>query len=262
MESAQHASDFDTALSHARETLYRFTALALLDPRHGAWERLVTLRDDPLATEAARLMREQPACATSLGLGERPLAALDPQAIVDRLPATAGELNESYERTFGLLVSGGCPPYETEYVPAKHAFQRANALADINGFYRAFGLRPASVLKERQDHIVLELEFMANLIALERQAAERDDPGQHEHALTCRDAQRRFLNDHLAWWVPAFARLLSREDAGGYYAAAGDFLAALMPAERALLGVPPYRGAVEISSIERPEECDHCSLAT
>ncbi len=144
-------------------------------------------------------------------------------------------LNEAYERTFGLLVSGTCPPYETEYVNSKFTFQRSQQLADVSGFYTAFGLEPSSQHPERQDHIVLELEFMAFLLGLERRAAESDELESGERVAVCRDALERFLEQHLAWWVPTFSKLLSMEDPEGYYGALARFLAAFVPAERALL---------------------------
>jgi TorA maturation chaperone TorD len=103
---------------------------------------------------------------------------------------------------------------------------------------------------------------MASLVALERRAAEQSDSRRQGQASICRAAETRFLREHLAWWAPAFARLLSRENAGGFYESVGVFLAALLPCERALLGVPPFHSEAEPSPIERPEECDHCPLAT
>jgi len=263
LATSSTSCDFDPAISYARQTLYRFVALAFLDPRHGSWETLRSLADDPLVDDAARLIRQHPAShAMGLGPGEWPLSALEPDAVFDRLPATAAELNDRFEGTFGLLVSSACPPYETEYVSAKHAFQRAQGLADISGFYRAFGLRPATILKEREDHIVLMLEFMATLIALERRATEDADPNSQERVSICRDAQKRFLGGHLAWWAPAFCRLLSKQDPDGFYGAAGVFLAAFLPSERGMLAIPIALKQAAPSPLERPEECDHCSLAT
>lgn len=252
----------DQALSLARQALYRFTAMALVDPRAGTWRQLSDLRTDPLLDAAAAVVRHDPAAkADTLALGERPLEDLDPAAVLKRLPATAAELNGEYERTFGLLVGSACPPYETEYIHGKFTFQRSQTLADVSGFYRAFGLKPSDWFPERHDHIVQELEFMALLLGLERRAADSQAADRHERIEVCRDAQLRFFREHLVWWAPAFARLLARENAGGFYAAVGNFLAALMAAERSLLGVePPVAGAAP-STLEPPDACDGCQLA-
>ena len=74
----------------------------------------------------------------------------------------------------------------------------------------------------------------------------------------CRDAQAKFLKDHLAWWVPTFTKLLSKERPDGFYAAVGKFLSALIPAVRSLLGVKPVITLVGPSPLERPEECEGC----
>ena len=196
----------------------------------------------------------------ALGRGERPIEMLDPRLVLGRLPNSERDLNAQYESTFGLLVSSNCPPYESEYINSKFAFQRSNSLADINGFYHAFGLTTADGHPERPDHVVLELEFMACLLGLERRAADEDSTRRTDHQQVCRDAQSRFLQEHLGWWTPAFAKLLSVGDPQGFYAAAGDFLAALIPAERALLELPPSSQPAAPSTVERPELCEGCQL--
>ena len=244
---------FDRALCFARQSLYRFAALTLIDPRRGTWEQLSHPSTAQLARGAAALVRGEPAAeAQALGLGERPLADLDPALVLARLPANAEALNAAYEQTFGLLVSSNCPPYETEYINSKFTFQRSQGLADIAGFYSAFGLEPSTFYPERHDHLALELEFMAFLLGLERTAAESDNADRVERSAICRDAQRKFLAEHLVWWVPTFARLLSRQDPGGFYDAVSQFLAALMTAERALAGIPAPLGQVAPSTVERP----------
>ena len=251
----------DPAPCVARQLLYRFAALTLADPRCGTWERLsdpVTVR---LVNEAAEFIRSEPAAeARALGLGERPLVDLDPALVLARLPASAETFNAAYEQTFGLLVSGNCPPYETEYINSKFTFQRSQGLADIAGFYGAFGLEPSTSHPERHDHLALELEFMAFLLGLELAAVEGDNADRIERSTICRDAQRKFLVEHVAWWVPTFARLLSLQDPGGFYDAVSQFLAALVAAERALVGIPAPLGQVAPSTVERPEECAGCLL--
>jgi TorA maturation chaperone TorD len=246
----------------ARQCLYRFTALALLDPRRGAWERLNSLRHSQVLFDAAALVREISSTPPDgLARGELPLENLDPRTVLSRLPERRHELNDEYEAVFGLLVSSDCPPYETEYIPSKFTFQRSNGLADVAGFYRAFGLDPSRQCPERHDHIVLELEFMAHLSGLLQQAERCRDASQVERIEICRQAQRRFLAEHLGWWAPVFATLLARRAQGGFYEAAARFLSALIPAERVQLNVEPRSQASAPSKIERPEECEGCSLA-
>ncbi|MCC7087193.1 MAG: molecular chaperone TorD family protein [Pirellulales bacterium] len=252
----------DLALLTARQVLYRFASISFLDPKAGAWEMLRSMSGDRLLQEAAQVVRDEcGASPTELGRGELALDELRPDLVLRRLPAAHDELNEQYEATFGLLVSSTCPPYETEYVNSKLVFQRSNALGDIAGFYRAFQLEPSRELPERHDHIVLELEFMAYVIGLEIAAANHCAAEWHERREICHSAQQRFLAEHLAWWTPAFGYILGRQNADGFYAAAGRFLAALIPADRALLEVPlPVVGEVTPTSIDRPDECEGCPV--
>ena len=197
-----------------------------------------------------------------LARGERPLEDLDPERVLARLPATARQLNEEYEAVFGLLVSSDCPPYETEYINSKFTFQRSNGLADVAGFYRAFGLDPSSQGPERHDHIALELEFMAHLWGLLHHAESYRDTSFGERVNICRQAQRRFLAEHLAWWSPAFATLLARRAEGGFYEAAAQFLAAFIAADRGLLALDAPLPTKGPSRIERPEECEGCAVGS
>jgi TorA maturation chaperone TorD len=252
----------DPALCMARTALYRFAALSLLDPRAGAWEQLRALRRDASLPFSAELLREQAGSRPrDPAAGERPLSDLAPERVLERLPSSADRLNEQYERTFGLLDTGACPPHETDYVNGKFTFQRSQALADVSGFYRAFGLQPSQRHPVRPDHIVLELEFMACLADLERRAAECPEADRSSRVAECQRAQRRFFGEHLAWWAPRFALLLVREAAGGFYERAGVLLGALIAAERALRNIGGPDRTAEPSLLERPEECEGCLVS-
>jgi hypothetical protein len=61
--------------------------------------------------------------------------------------------------------------------------------------------------------------------------------------------------------VPAFARLLCKQNTQGFYDAAGVFLTALISAERAILRLPQASQPVVPTTVERPEECEGCQLA-
>jgi TorA maturation chaperone TorD len=243
--------------------LYRFAAFSLADPRWGMWDQLACASTARLVCDAAAIVRGEPSAQSDcLGRGERPTAELDPATVIARLPATVQEANSQYERAFGLLVSGNCPPYETEYIDSKFTFQRSHALADIAGFYHAFGLAPSATHPERNDHLVFELEFMAQVLGLEQAAVESSHPDRLERRAACVDAQRKFLNEHLIWWVPTFARLLDLQDPDGFYGAVSRFLAAMLTAERVMCGLPVSAGEIVPSTVEQPEECTGCLLNT
>lgn len=242
---------FDPALNAARRALYRFTALAFGDPLNGTWAQLTDSQSQACVRAACELLRDKPAAAASLGLGELPVEQLDPNVVFSRLPTTSGALNSEYEQAFGLLVTTACPPYETEYIDGKLSFQRSAELADIAGFYRAFGMDAAA---DRPDHIAIELEFMAVLINLECRAETAD---QFEIA---RQAQMTFVREHLSWWVPTFARLLVKEVPDRCLASVAQLLCALLPAEREWLGVTARLMCAQPSQLERPEECEGCLL--
>jgi nitrate reductase assembly molybdenum cofactor insertion protein NarJ len=140
-------------------------------------------KNQRLAVEAAALLREEAACGTlpsapeeslpapPLGFGELPAAQLDLTPLLAELPATVEGLREEYNRVFGLVLARECPPYETEYLAVGETFFRSQQLADIAGFYQAFGLAMSHATPERPDHVALELEFMAFLVVEETTGA-------------------------------------------------------------------------------------------
>jgi len=140
---------------------------------------------------------------------------------------TPESLQAEYRQTFGHTISQECPPYETEYGSA-HLFQQAQRLGDIAGFYRAFGLEVSDQAKERLDHIAVELEFMGFLAFKEAYAVTHDG---EEKAAICREAERKFLEEHLGRWAPLFAKLLGRKAQEGFYRELASFLEAFITAE-------------------------------
>jgi TorA maturation chaperone TorD len=245
----------------ARECLYRYLSAALSDPRtqHGALAR------DPenqwLARVAARLLRERgEAEGGPLGFGEAPLEQLNLRPVLPDFQKPVAEQAAEYDRAFGLVLARECPPYETEYHPDSEPFYRSQQLADVAGFYRAFGLEPAHEGRQRPDYLPLELEFMA-FLGTKVRLAETEEAGGGcgvEHALVCVEAQREFFRDHVAWWVPAFAAGLRRRAGSGPYAALAQVLAAFVTCERRHFGLPAPRMTVPAVPAEKPEEHAGC----
>jgi TorA maturation chaperone TorD len=113
---------------------------------------------------------------------------------------------------------------------------KAALLADVAGFYRAFGLQPSDGQPEIEDHVCAELELMSVLAYKEAWAtAERHAAGLE----VTRDAQRAFLRDHLGRWGPAFAARVSAAAPPGTYPAAAAVLIGWLAADCARWEVTP-----------------------
>jgi nitrate reductase assembly molybdenum cofactor insertion protein NarJ len=167
-------------------------------------------------------------------------------------PVPLPELQAAYRRAFGAT---GSLCYETEY-GLPHEFRQSQEMADLNGFYQAFGFTIGGPVRERPDHLAVELEFMYALALKEAYAIEQ---GLAEPAEICLEAQRKFLQGHLGHWIDWFAQSLAltppppyiggNEGGGneGVYPALGYFTAAFIKADAARLGVQPVApGLAEI----------------
>jgi DMSO reductase family type II enzyme chaperone len=144
-------------------------------------------------------------------------------------------LASDHSRLFGIEQKGKCSPYELEYLPGP-LFLKTHKLADIAGFYSAFGLEVGGKNKDRVDHVCVELEFMS-FLALKEAYALSSDNG--ENVEICRDAQRKFLQDHLGRWVGALSEQINESRGSEFYATLGRLLNKFVPHDSRMLGVNP-----------------------
>jgi TorA maturation chaperone TorD len=149
-------------------------------------------------------------------------------------------LQAEYRQDFGLT---GSLMYETE-LGLPHEFRQSQELADIAGFYRAFGFQTGAAVRERPDYLATELEFMYLLTLKEAYAVSNS---MLEQAEICIDAQHKFLQDHLARWIGPFCRSLERsiderlgkDGLQSPYVALAHMAEAFIQADAARLGVAP-----------------------
>lgn len=149
------------------------------------------------------------------------------KALADCSDEAHREVQHRYDEIFGHSVRGRCPAYEMEY-GRNEIIRQASDLADLAGFYRAFGLEIASDACGRPDHITAECEFMSALCLKETYAYTQDDK---THAEICLNAERGFLRDHLARWLPAFAHRVVEADGEGLFGALARFADTFVKAE-------------------------------
>lgn len=88
--------------------------------------------------------------------------------------------------------------YEGNY---HHPFNSFEEMADIAGFYRAFGFNFEG---ERPDHLCLELEFMRILSLKEAMAIQKGD--QEKFDITI-NAEKEFLSSHIGRWTEALLQM-------------------------------------------------------
>ncbi|MCC7365071.1 MAG: molecular chaperone TorD family protein [Dehalococcoidia bacterium] len=217
------APDFVTL---QRAAAYELLALALAYPDDNVLEQL---RD--VATTAGGMLRGTP------------VAALCEVAV----HATRPELEPAYVELCTLTSSVDCPTYESAYFGGEAQLQTMR-MADISGFYRAFGVETMGT-GLRPDEISVELEFMAYLCRKEVHA--RANKGAPRVAQT-RRAQRLFLEEHLGTWAAPFGRRVASRANTTFYQLAGAALSLWIAAETAELQASP----VEVTGMPVIEPLD------
>ena len=237
----------DLEILSARSTLYKFLAFAYRYP-DAQWREAI--RDGQLA-ESLDLGLPQ--------LGERWKESLSPAAIRIREALSNPSdvaIEDDFNRIFGHTLHCDCPPYETVY-RSDHIFQQSHLLSDICGFYQAFGLHVSDRFKERPDHISIECEFMHFLTYKEGYAAEHHGS---DKATVCRDGEKKFMQEHMGKWAPAFAKRLEDASAEGFYKWVAVLTSSFVSYEEEHLGFSrgPTNVAIRVFDPEE-EACLSCA---
>lgn len=140
--------------------------------------------------------------------------------------ADEDQLRAEYTRLF--LGNARVSLHETAYGDGRRIAGRAIELADIAGFYTAFGLRLSEDEPDLPDHIAAELEFCSLLML---KLAWDGGRGRGERIRVVERALRRFLEDHLGRWAGALATEVRNHGTCAPYRAAADLIEALVADE-------------------------------
>ena len=132
----------------------------------------------------------------------------------DGISAAALEsLQAEYTRLFigpGPVVA---PPGESVYFSEERLlFQRETF--QVRAWYARFKLAVPNLHREPDDHIGLELSFVAHLAELALQAIQAHEEEGFQEAL---EAQRRFLAEHLLRWGPGWCSRVEAASTNEFY---------------------------------------------
>lgn len=173
---------------------------------------LIEAYADPAGRAALAQMGEQ--------LSAREAAQAIDQALTREAPTPlAVTLQRRYTALFeGIFPPGAVLPYESAWQSGTDGTVLGGTpVAEMETTLRDLDLQVSGECREPADHLAIELAALA---------------------MALRDGQKRIaqaLIRRLQGWVPTFCAALSRQDAGGFYAAAGDLLLALIRKSAAAL---------------------------
>ena len=139
--------------------------------------------------------------------------------------ATSAQITLEYS---GLFTGAGlCRTNENDY--EKLSFSMTEKLADVAGFYSAFGFEVRDDIGERPDFIGTELDFINRLLLKQAYAIKK---GWSEQAGISADAVRSFMEAHFINWVPQLCYALGElTTEASVYATASGALAAMVESE-------------------------------
>ncbi len=159
-------------------------------------------------------------------------AAASALAALEHAWAMASEesLMDEYSRLF--IGGDAVALHETSY----SGTGRSTELADINGFYLAFGFDLRAGQHEVADHLGVELEFYSLLLLKQAYALEQ---GWQDKFEITRDAAKAFLADHLGRWVDSVRERAAARQAAPVYQALFEAAAAAVQRECQTLAVQP-----------------------
>lgn len=127
--------------------------------------------------------------------------------------AAFDEIRVDYTRLFigpGIVIA---PPWESVHFSEERLTFQEQTL-QVRDWYRRFGLRAEKIYQEPDDHIGLQLEFIAHLARLGLAATEQNDEAALENAVK---AQRDFLSEHLFRWVMGWCDLVDKNAHTDFY---------------------------------------------
>jgi TorA-specific chaperone len=184
--------------------------LPVIETRVSAYQFLASAyRQEPTMEFLSLLAHEMPTSEGILGDFVTSLA----QASEDTLADIKTNLVAEYARLFLAMSAKPVPPYESVYTSQKGLLKQ-EAWQQVVSEYAEAGFSRDEEFVLPEDHIALELEFMA---ILGKQCAKEFTAGNKDGASRLLKRQHAFLKQHLLNWVPRFCNDVLATTTSAYY---------------------------------------------
>lgn len=172
-------------------------------------------------------------------LNEWPLAGLDPASAAGlellKRSAELGEDAAAVRRDYNRLFLGPdilrAPPWESVHRSVDGLLFEAETLA-VRRWYARHGLAAPRLNREPDDHIGLELEFLATLAQRALTALEENRPAEAQALVADHQA---FLTEHVLAWGPAFMDQVRARAETAFYQGVGALGASTLAVAGTLL---------------------------
>jgi TorA maturation chaperone TorD len=143
------------------------------------------------------------------------------------------DLRMDYTGLFIGLGSMPAVPWESVYFNRERLVFQEQTI-QVRNWYARFGMQIEQINKEPDDHIGLEVLFVAHLASLGLRAIEQADDKSLDDVL---QAQHDFLSEHLLRWGPAWANLAKEHASTDFYRGIAHLTHGAMLAAAAMLQI-------------------------
>jgi putative dimethyl sulfoxide reductase chaperone len=147
------------------------------------------------------------------------------------------DIRVDYTRLFmgrGFVIA---PPWESVCFSEERLTFQEQTL-QVRDWYQRFELRAENLHREPDDHIGLELEFLAHLA---RRGVARMEQNDKAGASTFLNAQRDFLAEHTIKWAPKWCDLVEKEARTTFYRGMARLGIGVISEMASILDVRPLR---------------------
>ncbi len=151
--------------------------------------------------------------------------------------AALEQLAVTFDRVFfgmGPLTARHAFPYESVYT-SDRGIMMQEAFGQVVSVYRQERLAKDESFKEPEDHLAVELAFMATLAQRAQTFLKADTAEGDDAATAAVEQSQRFLADHLFSWIDRFCEDVRRATDDAFYSSLATFTETFLREDAALL---------------------------